>query len=318
MRCVRPGWLTIASLGLASSLIAMGALAPSSRADAITEANASVDAFLEACNANDLEAANAQFRDGELVVETGETYRGEAVGDLLARFFEEYPDVTLQIIDRQTVILSGSIVLVTGTKIARASEGADEARNPVRILVVRKDEASGDDPAWRIASIHEQPPIEFDPESAPIRPRDRLEPLAWMVGDWISEEADSLVTISCNFSEDQAYLIRKFQVIVNGQMILDSTQRIGWDPLRQEFRSWLFDSDGGFGEGRWNFDSETGRWIVKSTGVLPDGLTGSATFGYLPIDADRFQWSGRDRIVGGFVEADFDVTVVRRPPAQGP
>ena len=46
-------------------------------------------------------------------------------------------------------------------------------------------------------------------------------------------------------------------------------QRIGWDPLARQIRSWEFDSEGGFGEGKWSRDGE--RWVIKHTGVRPEG-----------------------------------------------
>ena len=39
------------------------------------------------------------------------------------------------------------------------------------------------------------------------------------------------------------------------------TQRIGWDPVAGQFRSWDFDSQGGYSEGLWSRDGD--RWIIK-------------------------------------------------------
>ena len=38
--------------------------------------------------------------------------------------------------------------------------------------------------------------------------------------------------------------------------MLTVTQRIGWDPVADHIRSWEFDSEGGFGEGKWGGDGE--------------------------------------------------------------
>ena len=68
---------------------------------------------------------------------------------------------------------------------------------------------------------------------------------------------------------------RRSRSSVQGKPVMSVTQRIGWDPLARQFRSWEFDSEGGFGEGRWSRDGE--RWVVKHTGVRPEGTTASAT-----------------------------------------
>ena len=66
---------------------------------------------------------------------------------------------------------------------------------------------------------------------------------------------------------------------------LEGTQVIGWDPAAGTIRSWMFDSDGGFGEGIWTKNDNT--WIVKFSQVLPDGRKASATNIYTLVDATR-------------------------------
>ena len=49
--------------------------------------------------------------------------------------------------------------------------------------------------------------------------------------------------------ESGSYLIREFEIKVKGLLASRGVERIGWDPLQQQARSWLFDKDGGFSEG---------------------------------------------------------------------
>ncbi len=118
--------------------------------------------------------------------------------------------------------------------------------------------------------------------------------------------------MSCQWSEDGNYLLRKFVVTMAGETVLDTEQRLGWDPLSKKIKSWSFDSDGGTGEGYWT--EIEGRWIVKTTAVLPDGQTASATVVYQPIDDDQFLMRGLDRIVGDGYAPDFEATIVKKPP----
>ena len=91
------------------------------------------------------------------------------------------------------------------------------------------------------------------------------------------------------------------------------TQRIGWDPLAKQVRSWEFDSEGGFGEGRWSRDGE--RWIVKHTGTRPEGTTASSTNVMSRERPDLARWTSTDRIVGEeAVVEDESYVLVRVPP----
>jgi hypothetical protein len=82
-----------------------------------------------------------------------------------------------------------------------------------------------------------------------------------------------------------------------------------------QLRSWTFDDDGGFTEGRWDATDE--GWVVKSEATMPDGTTGSATLVITVEDADHFVVRGSDRIVGGAAEPDFELKITRRPPQPG-
>ena len=133
------------------------------------------------------------------------------------------------------------------------------------------------------------------------------------MGDWVDEASDAVVQISCKWSDDKNFLLVDFNAQVRGKPALKSSQRIGWDPPPEKAKSWVFDSDGGYGEGMWT--QVENRWVIKSTAVLPDGQTGSATIAMEPRDKDSFVMKGSDRIRGKMAEPDFEVTIVRRPPA---
>ncbi len=142
---------------------------------------------------------------------------------------------------------------------------------------------------WLVSSLRE----EDDPQ---VRPHDRLKDLGWMIGDWVDEGSDSLVQVHCHWSEDENFILRDFTVKRQGKPVMKVTQRIGWDPMARQFHSWEFDSEGGFGEGRWSRDGR--RWIVKSTGVRPDGSTASATNITLHEHPDSLRWVSTERVLG--------------------
>ena len=133
------------------------------------------------------------------------------------------------------------------------------------------------------------------------------------MGDWVEEGGDSIVATSCRWDESKNYLLTDYTVKVAGQTTMNGTQRIGWDPLTRQIKTWTFDSDGGYGEGYWHRDGD--RWLVKLHGVSADGRTGSATQIHTRLNDHSRTWSAVDRLLGGESLPDIEeITVVRAAP----
>ena len=96
---------------------------------------------------------------------------------------------------------------------------------------------------------------------------ERLKELEWLVGEWLDESSDSIVHATCRWSDDKNFLLRDFVIHVQGKPVMNVTQRIGWDPLTKQIKSWVFDSDGGYGDALWTRNGN--QWIIKSTGSCP-------------------------------------------------
>jgi hypothetical protein len=107
-----------------------------------------------------------------------------------------------------------------------------------------------------------------------------------------------------------AFLTQTFTALTTTGVEMRGTQIIGWDPVRQEIRSWLFDSDGGFGEGRWEL--QNGQWNVHQSMTLPDGRTAAAINVLRPVDGDAFTWKSTARQVGGELLPNVDERTVIR------
>ena len=159
---------------------------------------------------------------------------------------------------------------------------------------------------WRIDSVREQ-----EAAAPPPSHYEQLKPLEWMVGKWADKSEKAQIETSCRWATNQNFLVRTFRVFVDGQVDFEGTDVIGWDPHAQAIRSWLFDSDGGFGAGRWS-GSEDGRWTVQSLHVLPDGRRASATNIYEVVDENtvRFRSIGR-QVDGELLPSIAPVEVVR-------
>lgn len=254
-------------------------------------------------NAGSAERLAALFFSGaELTDDAGNVYRGAAaIKDAFARFFEKFPGASSTMTADSVWLVGPALAIEEGTRVV--SSKGDQATAASRYTLVMIKDQGG----WKIASGRE---VEDDDS---LSPHDRLKPLAWLVGDWVDEGSDAVVQISCKWSDDKNYLLVEFNARMQGKPALKSSQRIGWDPLTQKVKSWVFDSDGGHGEGLWS--QIENRWVIKSTAVLPDGQTGSATIVLEPRDKDSYLMKGFDRIRGKTAEPDFEAMIVRKPPA---
>ena len=140
--------------------------------------------------------------------------------------------------------------------------------------------------------------------------------LRFRSGEWVDDGGSTVVASSCRWSEDGNFLLQDFKLQVNGRNAMNVSQRIGWDPVAKGIHSWVFDSEGGFGESVWTRDEAA--WLVKATGVRPDGTTASATNVLTPIGTDGYVWRSTDRVVAGETQPDMEVRVVRKPPQPKP
>jgi uncharacterized protein (TIGR02246 family) len=272
------------------------ALAPLEEA-VVRESEATVKAF----NAGDAAALGRMFLDtGELVDEAGAVHTGQAaITELFTGFFGKYPKATLEMLVDSARPVGGTLAVEEGQR--RITTAAGETAQ-VRYVAVRSK--LGD--RWPIASYRE-----FAADPLPT-PREALQGAAWIVGDWVDESPEGRTEISFRWSDDGNFLIGDYVMSAAGAGESRSTQRIGWDPASGQVRSWTFDDDGGFTEGRWERTEE--GWAVASQATMPDGTTGSATLSISVKDADHFIVRGTDRIVGDVAEPDFEMTITRRPP----
>lgn len=267
-----------------------------------------VAAFVKAFNAGDIDALMASFEDESQVVdETGATFKGkDAIRGRFAEAFQTNPGGAISIEIRtldfygpDTAIERGSVTF------QRADNESQPESNPYTVLYVRRKGK------WTQATVedHAQPG-----EPAEGSNGARLVGLEWLVGDWINESTDSVVYTSTRWDDAKNYLLMDYTIKAQGKPVLKGTQRIGWDPVRKQVRSWSFDDDGGFGEGYWSVDDE-GRWVVRATGTRRDGKVAESTRIVTPLDAHRIQWQSVNRSMNGVARPDIDAFVmVRKPP----
>jgi uncharacterized protein (TIGR02246 family) len=272
----------------------------------VAAVKASSEEMATAFNAAKAESLADMFLPkGEFVDEHGDVHQGtDELKQLFAAFFTKFPQAKMRLEIDSIRQVDTNVVLEDGTRFITAGE-KNEARARLRYTTVRVNSAG----KWKIASLREYA------DEAAATPGERLQTLAWLVGDWVNEGSDAKVHITYRWSNDKNYLLGDFSITRPEKGVVTSTQRIGWDPLTSKIHSWLFDADGGYAEGNWTAVGDA--WVVKSSTVNPDGQTASATMTFTNKDKDRFTVKGSDRIVGDDREPDFELTVVRRAPVAG-
>jgi uncharacterized protein (TIGR02246 family) len=240
---------------------------------------------------------------GELIDEQGTVYQGpQEIKTVLDEFFQKFPGARLAL-DIESIRMVGPVAIDEGTRTMTTADGAEKGKFRYIAIWAKTDKG------WQLASFRD-----FADNPIPT-PNEYLQPLAWLIGDWVNEGDDGKVSISYRWSDDKNFLLGEFGMTQPDGSPRKSTQRIGWDPSTGHVRSWLFDADGGFAEGTWSvFDDGI---IIKSSSVNPDGTTATATMDITPKDKDHFTIEGTDRVVGDVLEDDFTITVTRRPPAAG-
>ncbi|HEY2838687.1 MAG TPA: DUF4440 domain-containing protein [Pirellulales bacterium] len=268
---------------------------------AIAAIRKSEEQVVAAFNAGKPDDISAMFlAKGELIDEEGTVYQGpQEIKDLLVAFFKNFPGAKLAI-KVESIRLVGPVAIDEGTRTMTTADGA--VKSQFRYLAVWAKGENG----WQLASFRD-----FSDDPVPT-PRENLQPLAWLIGDWINEGEDGKVAIAYRWSEDKNFLLGEFIMTPADGAPRKSSQRIGWDPSVGKIRSWLFDSDGGFAEGAWTLVED--GVVIKSSSVNPDGSTASATMNITAKDKDHYTIEGTDRIVGDDLEDDFKITVTRRAP----
>jgi len=285
----------------AASQVAPSAVSAGNSADEKAIRSA-VAAFTEAFQKGDAKAIASLFtEDGEAVDADGGTIQGRAaIAEHYAARFSVSPGDKMETTVESIKFLAPGVARETGVTQHTPSGGDSPTTRRYTAIHVKQ---GGN---WLLASVRELADKE-------LTHRERLKELEWLVGDWVEESADAVVTTSFAWADNQNFLLRSFDVRVKGKPALTGTQRIGWDPLTKQIKSWVFDSRGGYGEGLWMRSGK--QWVIKATGVRPDGRTATATQVLTFVDKDTMRWKSIDRTLGEEIVPEIDeIAIVRRPP----
>ena len=259
------------------------------------------EAFKKAFDKHDAQAIASLFLpDAKLITEDGDVIEGhKAIVELFAGQFQEMPKATIEVFVDSVKFIGSDMALEVG--VTRTNPGPGEEPELSRYTVIHLKR----DGKWLMA-------LARDADGGAPSAHERLQPLAWLVGDWMDESPEGVVQTSCKWSEDKNFLLQHIEVKRAGKVVSTMSQRIGWDSVQKCVRSWVFDSDGGFTESTWARTDD--GWLIKATGTRSDGTTVSATNSLIPTGKDSFTWRSTDRVAAGMIDDPVEVRVVRVPP----
>jgi len=276
-----------------SALLAMAAVAlatPPIRADDPADKEAIArngEAFIAAFHKGDASALAAFWvADGDYTIQTGRQLKGrEAIEKELAAMFAEHKGLKIQVESETLRFVTPDVAVEDGVTTVVPADGSLPTRSRFTNVHVKKDGT------WLLSSARDSPyspPTNFE----------HLRGLAWAMGEWAAEgEKGESEHLTLSWADNQNFVLGSFASKVKGATVGSATHWIGWDPAGKRVRSWVFEGDGGFGDGAWTRDGD--RWTVKLTSVLQDGRKASATVELTRVDDDTLGLSTTNRTVDG-------------------
>ena len=260
-----------------------------------------LDREYEAAFAKGDAAALAAFfaDDAEHTTEDGAILRGRAqIEEFLRNSLKTNKGAKLAISLDSARLLSPDVLVEKGSS-AVFSKTGEQSSSQYTAIYVKKDGK------WKISQLIETP-------LPPATPRERLEELAWLAGEW--EDADKANDLSVRsqfvWARGGNFLTRNVTVKRGGETALEGWQIIGWDPLEGRIRSWTFDSEGGYADGAWTREGD--RWLVRESGVAPDGSRTGSEQTFTKLTADRFAWESNNRTLDGDPQPSIDRIEINR------
>ena len=259
-----------------------------------------VAAYADAFTKGDLEQLLGHWDpDAEYIDESGKVTQGrEAIARLLRDNLGGLKGCKLSMDTKSVRLMTPEVALEDGQ--ATLTKPNETETTPYTAVWVKKDGQ------WKLRSIRDLPDAD---EPAPVTLADRLKRMEWIIGEWQSAEANPEVHLTCRWALQRSFILFDYR-IKTAKEESSTTMRIGWDPVNEQFRSWYFDSAGGYGEGWWT--QEGNAWVSDTIGVLPDARVGTARYIARFVDDKTWQWQSRNRVVDGRPLADVDVRFVRK------
>jgi uncharacterized protein (TIGR02246 family) len=290
--------LTVAMLAW-SLASAIGAEADRQAADEAAIRKA-VESYVAAFNQGDAKALAAMWSPE--AVYTNPLSREQVVGRAeiekqFAAIFAAAKGAKLEAKTNSVQFVSPSVGIEQGTAKVLVPDQAPEETEYTAVYVKRDDQ-------WLLDRVTE--------EDVPVvlSHYEHLKDLEWMIGRWVDQDDDATVVTECSWTKNNNFITRSFTVQIRDRIDMAGMQIIGWDPAAKQIRSWVFDSDGGFGQATWK--KKGNRWYSHQNGVLPDGRKTTAVHIITYVDDNTCTLQSVNRTADGELLPNIDEVVVGR------
>jgi uncharacterized protein (TIGR02246 family) len=221
----------------------------------------------------------------------------EAIEAQFAAIFDEAKGIKLEATTESVQFVSPNVGVEQGTAKLIRPDQAPEETEYTAVYVKR-------DGQWLLDRVTEEEVLVVPSH------HEQLKELEWMIGRWVDQDDNATVVTECNWTKNNNFITRSFTVQVRDRIDMAGMQIIGWDPSTKQIRSWVFDSDGGFGQGTWTKKGD--RWYIQQTGVLPDGRKSSAVHIITRVDDGTCRLQAVNRMVDGELLPNVEEVVVAR------
>jgi uncharacterized protein (TIGR02246 family) len=262
-----------------------------------------VESYTAAFNAQDAKALAEHWGPEAVYINplTGVQVEGrEAIAKEFTAILEELKDTKLAVDVEAIRFISPGVAVENGVAKLISADGEPQESSYTAIHVKR-------DGKWLLDRVTE--------EDVPLllSHYEQLKELEWMIGSWVDGDEQARIDTTCQWTRNKNFITRSFTVSIRDRIDMAGMQIIGWDPVAKQIRSWVFDSDGGFAEGRWT--KKDNRWFITATGTTPDGLKATSVNVITYLDDNQFKWQSVNRMEGGELLPNIDEVVVVRDKA---
>ncbi len=297
--------------GLAVAVLCVGYMAAQDKKDKGPDREADkatidklANEFIQAFNNRDAAAVAANYTaEGEYIRNDGEPIRGRAeIEKGYADFFKTLKGKPKLEIQMDALRFPSADTAVLEVTLRLKNEEGEEVASSWRNTLLAREGGQ-----WKVAIVQEWDRDEGLDVS--------LKELEWLIGTWQVTTKDREVTTTYEWDENKAFIHGKYTVKEGGKVIESGMQMIGKDNAAGAIHSWVFSSDGGFGDGLWT--REGNKWTVDVYGVTPDGRELTANAIYIHVDANTYTWQSVDQAVDGVSIPDTKpVKVTKQKPGK--
>jgi uncharacterized protein (TIGR02246 family) len=228
--------------------------------------------------------ASFYAEDVDYVDQDGMEVKGR--GEMEKLFMENFranPGAKIAITIEKVKQLTPDVQVNRGVATVTPTDGTAESTRYEAVLVRKADR-------WQISQLTQM--------AAPApSASSQLAALKWLIGNWENKDPDQTVESKVEWAGDNNFLVRTLKLRGAEAGETDGWEIVGWDPDRQQIRSWIFDSNGGFGESSWSYDD--GHWLIRASNVLSDGSRSTAENVLTKVDDNQFTWESQNRTLDG-------------------